>query len=217
MAFKPPPPLLEKVLRFKALEHKEGRFFLWGTPCVILPMASSAFLFKLIEEAYGSEVVKNSLYYTGKFQAIRGVQIINKRFGYAETLQDERKILEFNTQQLELLGLGSWKWRKMGFGQDNVFILYGKSPFAEIYKRFFGWRKEAVDYYMAGIIAGGLESITGKKFNCIEQGCIVKGGAYCELTAKPSTDWKRGEFKKFDAYEKLEKKISIALSIKADI
>lgn len=217
MVFRPPPPLLEKVLRFKAIQHKEGKFFLWGTPCTILPMASSAFLFKLVEEAYGPEVVKNSIYYTGKFQAIRGVQIINKRFGYAETMQDQKKLLEFNTQQLELLGLGSWQWKRMGFGSDNIFILSGKSPFAEIYKRFFGWRKEVVDYFMAGIIAGGLEGITGKKFDCVEQGCIAKGGTYCELMAKPSTDWTKDEFKEFGAYEKLEKKISVALSIKADI
>lgn len=224
MAFRPP-PLLQKVLRFKSMEHKDGKFLLWGTPCLISPLNVTVFLFKFLGENYGFDTAKECMYFTGKFQAKLGIYIINKRFGYAKTILDKRRLLEFNTTQTEVLGLGQWHWKRMGLGTDNIFIVYGISPFAEMYKRLFGMSKDVVDYFHMGIAAGGIEATVTEKMVCIEETCVAKGDSYCQFITKPIDQWDRNDklvkqnkflFEKSDLDKKLQEKINVVLAIKPE-
>ncbi|HLC46803.1 MAG TPA: V4R domain-containing protein [Candidatus Nanoarchaeia archaeon] len=190
MAFRPPPKIFEKVMRFKALKFEEGgALTLWGIPSFVIPLHTQIYLLKLIEKDCGAEEAKHIFYNLGKFQAKTGFDIINKRFGYAKTLEEKRRLLEFNTGQTELLGLGAYKFVRMDFKND-VYVVVGNSPFAEGYKKFFGLQKSPVDYFFAGACAGAVQASIEKDVVAIEVKCMAQGHNQCEFMIKTRENWK---------------------------
>ena len=155
MVFNPPSALMQKVARFKALEHKDGKVLLWGVPCSVDPIYLQIYMYKLIINNSSNEIANSIRYHT----AIEGMKIVNERFGYAETIQDKKKLLEFNTGQTEVLGLGKFEIIKMDFENKLFIVKTIKSPFAEEYKRFFGIQKKAVDYWVMGMWTGAIETL----------------------------------------------------------
>lgn len=64
-------------------------------------------------------------------------------------------------------------------------IIHAKSIFAEEYMILNGMQKQPIDHHFAGILAGTLEEITGKKVACTETVCVSCGRQYCEFVLKP--------------------------------
>ncbi len=189
MPFSIPSPIMQKVARLKALQHKDGKFLIWGNPAFIDPVYIQIYYHKLMENNTSFETANTMRYYTAKFQAMIGMDIINKRFGYAQTMLDKKRLLEFNMGQTEVLGLGKSTLFKSDFEKDAFIIRVMVSPFAEEYKRFFGTQKDPVDYWFMGAWAGTIESLIGKKTLCLENSCIAMGAKFCEFTIKPVEMW----------------------------
>lgn len=184
-----PSPIMQKVARFKSLQHKDGKFLIWGNPAFIDPVYIQLYYHKLVESHTGFEHSNRVRYYTAKFQSMIGMKIINERFGYAKTLGDKKKILNFNMGQSEVLGLGKFEVAKQDFN-NNVFIIRSKvSPFADEYKRFFGVQKNPVDYWISGCLAGIIESLIKKQVLCLETSCVASGNTFCEFMIKPEDQW----------------------------
>jgi predicted hydrocarbon binding protein len=190
MAFRPPPAILQRVMRLKAINHKDGKFLLWGIPCFISQLYAYVYLYKLIESRSGKKESMSLNYSLGKLQGKQGFRMISKRFGYAETMHDKKMMLEFNSGQAELVGIGSLEWLKMDF-DANHFILRVKSPIAEEYKRFFGLQKEPVDHFIRGEMTAYIEEISKKKIFTVETVCSAMGKPYCEFVSKPVEDWNK--------------------------
>jgi hypothetical protein len=196
MAFRPPPAIVQRVMRFKAIKHEDGKFLIFGNPAFIDPIYVQVYYHKLVEKKCGDEA-NRIRYYTAKLQAMIGTKIINERFGYAKTIPDKEKLTEFNQGQPEIMGLGQFQRVRMDF-KNNLFIYSGRSPYAEEYKRFFGPQKGPVDYWLMGMWAGAFEAITNKKMLCIEKRCVAAGSKTCEFVIKPVKDWEKSELKKYE-------------------
>jgi len=197
MALNLPPLILQKTLATKTLEFKEGKLYLWATPCFIDPIQLQTYYHRLNEHSCGYKKANRIRYYTGKLQAMTGMKIVNQRFGYAKTISDKKRLLLFNAGQTELLGLGKFQWQKIDF-KNELFMCNTISPFAEEYKRFYGMQKNPVDYWIMGTWAGTIESLTGKKMLGLEGSCIAKGDRYCQFIIRPVDKWNKSDniFKK---------------------
>jgi predicted hydrocarbon binding protein len=194
MRFKAPPQLLERVLRFRAIQHKEGRVTLWGIPATINQSYSNVYLQKLIEKKYGAKECTNIFYSLGVFQGRAAFKMISDRFGYAKTFQDKKKLLKFELGQGIVTGHGIFNWIRMDFNK-NVFISKGISPHAEEYKRFFGIQKNPVDHFLRGVGSAYIEEVIGKGTFCVESKCIARGDKYCEFMIKSLESWDRSDSK----------------------
>ncbi|HLC98682.1 MAG TPA: 4-vinyl reductase [Candidatus Nanoarchaeia archaeon] len=193
MGFKAPPSIMQKVMRFKALKYEEGgTLTIWGNPCSLIPLYIQIYFHKLAAKSTSDDELKWMLYHTAKFQTSIGFRIINERFGYAKTMQEKKQLLEFNTGQTEILGLGTWKFVRMDF-DNNIFIVEGHSPYAVEFKRFFGMQKEPIDYFFCGSCAAAVETIIGKPMLAIESKCIAKGDKQCSFIIKPVNKWDKDD------------------------
>ena len=88
---------MQRVLRFKAIQHREGGVFLWGIPCFISQLYVYVYLQRLLEEEMGFQKTASILYNLGYFQAKEGMKMISERFGYAKTIPDKKKLNPLKT------------------------------------------------------------------------------------------------------------------------
>jgi hypothetical protein len=204
MAFKPPPEILQRVMRMKAIKIENGQFSLWGIPGTINTFFSVAYFQRLLEDRIGLPQAHNIFYSMGYLQAENGTEMVMKRFGYADSIPDRKKLMEFNSGQAEMTGLGQIEFVREDF-KNNIFILKVSSGFAREYKRVFGMQKYCVDAYLRGSIDGGISPVVGTEMFTVETQCIVQGKPYCEFLMKPLKSWEKSD-KFFKAqYVKREK------------
>lgn len=190
MAFRLPPAILQKVLRFSAIKHEGGKFFLWEIPCFISELYTFVYLQRLLEDKLGQKGAHSILYNMGFLQAIKGIKMITERFGYAKSISDKDKLLEFNSGQGELVGTGRIKLVRKDY-KKSIFISRISSPIAEEYKKFFGIQKNSIDCFLRGLAAGAFEGIIGKKMFSVETQCLATGKSYCEFVTKPMKSWSK--------------------------
>lgn len=195
MAVKTTPGILEKTKRFKEIRHEGGKFLIWGNPAFIDPIYLQLYYHKLVENACGNDA-NRIRYYVAKTQAIIGSRIISERFGYAKTIPDKKRLMDFLRGQTDILGLGHFENVRVDF-KNNLFIYKTRSPYAEEYKRFFGFQKHPVDYWLMGMWAGAFENLINRKMLCLEINCIAAKSHWCEFVIKPVESWdkKSPEFK----------------------
>ena len=194
-----PPPIVQKTLATKAFHFEDGKVFLWDTPCFMDPIQIQTYYHRLNEHHTGFEVANRIRYYTAKVQSMTGMKIVNQRFGYAETLREKEQLLQLNTGQAELLGLGKFTWVRIDF-ENELFIGNCISPFAEEFRRFYGAQDHPIDSWLMGCWAGCIESIIGKKSLCLEVLCIGKGDKECQFVVKPLEKWDAND----DVFKKLQ-------------
>lgn len=188
MAFKLPSELLQKVLRFKALQHKEGRLKLWGIPAFLSPAYVFVYQQEMLIKKVGYKKAMDIMYLTGKFQARQAFRMISKRFGYAKTIPDKKKLLDFEIGQGIVAGHGPFKCVHADF-KDKTFIIKGISVMAEEYKRFYTAKKRFIDHFLRGLIVAFVEEVSEEKMMCIEKKCISRGNQFCEFVIKPVDKW----------------------------
>ena len=184
-----PSEILIKSQLLKSLRHDNGKFLMWDTTCTIDPILFQIYYQKLIERHLSKEEANIIRYYVAKAQAGWGSEVMDKKYGYTKSLKAKKEILDFDRGQTELVGIGKFDLVRADFAK-NEFISRTKSPYAEVYKIFFGLQKECVDFWLMGIWAGGIEPIVHEKLACFETTCIAKGDTYCELHIKPIKSWK---------------------------
>jgi len=188
MAFKAPPKILQKILRFNAIKFKEGKLLVVNVPGLLSPLYVNIYLQRLLENDIGEKKAMNLLYNIGKFQGIQGLKITNNYFGYAKTIKNKRELLIFSGDQSEVTGLGKFKWVLTDFNK-NIFIVRGKCSIGEEYKRFFGIQKNAVDHFTRGQAAAMVEGTINQQVLAVETKCIATGNPYCEFVVKPIKIW----------------------------
>jgi predicted hydrocarbon binding protein len=181
---------LQKVIGFRALKWKDGKLIIWNVPGFLSQLYTVVYQQRLMENQFGTRNTMETFYNTGKFQARKGVEMFNKRFGFSQKIQDIEKLLEFNIGQSEFVGLGRFQWVKLDF-ENEIFICVGKSSFAEEYKKFFGIQKGAVDHLIRGCATASIEAVLNKKMLGIETNCVGEGKPFCQIVVRPIEKWDR--------------------------
>ncbi len=192
MAFKPPPAILQRVMKFKAIKHKEGKFLLWDIPCFISELYTFIYLQRLLEKELGVKKTADILYSMGYLQAEKGIKMVTDRFGYAKTISDKKKLMEFNLGQSEMVGMGQFEIIRLDF-EDEILIIKGNPPAAHEYKRFFGTQKNPVDYFVRGSLGATGKLSFNKRCLCVETMCTAMGKQYCEFMVKPIDKWDKND------------------------
>ena len=188
MALSLPPPIIQKVARLRALQYKGSDLVLWDTPCILTPIQMEVYKNFILLKEFGSKC-RPLQYLIAKLQAKTGVKIVNEKFGYADTLLDKKRLLDFNVGQFELLGHGKVDIIKLDF-ESLEFIFKTSSTYAQEYKSLVGLQKFPVDFTMAGLAAGCLEGVCGKQMFCLETRCI----------AKPIDKWNKKQINGFEKF-----------------
>ena len=163
-------------------------------PSTINPIIIQIYYQKLIEMHCSKKEADRIWYYAGKSQARLGSDLVDKKYGYSKSLKSKKKILELDIGQPEIVGMGKFDLMRADF-KNNIFISRCRSsPYAEVYKMFFGLQKECVDFWLMGIWAGGIEPIVNEKLVCFETNCVAKGDKYCEFIIKPVKAWGKKDY-----------------------
>lgn len=184
--------IIERVIRFKEFKHDRGKFLVFGIPGNMSANYVNIFLWRLLEKKFGKKKTMEVLYNVGKFQALQGINIFNKRFGFAKKITNKKKLLEFGLKNFAFVGAGTFEIKRADI-ENLFFIITGKSNFAEEYKRFFGPQKAHYDDAMRGAFAGTVEAIFGKKVFCVKTRCISQGKPACEFVIKPLEKWNKND------------------------
>ena len=194
MTFKPPPAIVQRVMRFKALKYEqEGRLSLWGVPANLIPVYSNVFLQRLIEKELGQKKAASINYAMGKFVSYQTFKMVSERFGYAKTIQDRARLLKFNSGQGEMTGLGTYEWKKIDM-ENNDYMIRGTSTFSQEYRRFFGVQKKPVDHFIRGCLEAYVETASGKGgMFCIETMCLAAGNKQCEFLIRKKDAFSKKE------------------------
>ncbi len=199
--FTPPPEILQRVLGFKAIEHKDGKIFIWGLGGSFIPYPTTIFLLRLLEKEFGQEKAANIFYTIGKIQGAQTFELITKKFGYAKTIREKSNLLRFNQGQSDVAGNGHIEWKIIDF-EKNFFSAKGATPYAQEYLKLFGLQKNGVDFFMVGQAAGIIESVTNKKMNAFETQCVACGKQFCEAIVFSSD--KKSKFSKYPNYREFK-------------
>jgi predicted hydrocarbon binding protein len=188
MAFNPPPKILQKVLGFRAIKYEDGGLSIWGIPMTFNILSIEVLMQKLMSDGCNPSKIMEILYNLGRAQAYHATKTLCERYGYSKTISDMKKLLEFDTGQMDLIGRGRFEWTRMDF-ENCTFHVRGKVPFAVQYRKIYGMQKKPVDHFMRGIGAGAVEYLTKRKVLCIEMQCLACGKEECLFVIKPVEAW----------------------------
>lgn len=176
--------LLERVLRFKSISWKDGKFLIGSIPSFISLAYPKVYEQRLMEKIVGEEKARIILFSAGKFQSREGTKIFNDKYGFAKKIPDKKRLLEFNIKQTQFVGWGKFVFTAIDFKSD-YYVIKGMSQIAAEYRRLFGLQNKPVDHFMRGQAIAMIEEIIGKKMQGIETKCIAKGDNFCEFVIRP--------------------------------
>jgi predicted hydrocarbon binding protein len=148
----------------------------------------NSYSFKAYRDAI-SEIIGHGadavLYLAGKRHTEEFVKGILKESTLARFAKQFRwgrnKIAEKVADVLTHYGYGYTTVEKVDFEKESI-VLLENSCVARNYKKR---QKRPVCFYVAGLIAGGANAITGKRYECRETHCIAKGDKVCRFVVKP--------------------------------
>lgn len=169
----------DKIIFGKHFKWKEGQFFIWNVPGINFPMYTYIELLHSIGAKCKS--LDRILYSVAEKQAVIAVDYMRQRFGFKK----EKDIIDSVLGQIALLGMGQLKLVMLQLSEGAGIFKNEKSPFAMYHKQMYGASSSPVDAYLAGIIAGTIEGVTGKTVVCIETKCVAKGDSACVFEVMP--------------------------------
>lgn len=166
---------------------KDGEFFIWNIPGMNLPMYTYIEIIELLRKECPK--IDQILYAVGERQAVIAVDYMKNRFGIKRAVDQINSVL----QQTVLLGFGELTCVKCNLEEGAALYKNEKSPFAKYLRQMCGLTATPVDAYLSGVLAGTLQSVTGKALVCIETKCIAKGDPCCYFEIKLPKDLKENE------------------------
>ncbi|MFH0978163.1 MAG: 4-vinyl reductase [Candidatus Woesearchaeota archaeon] len=182
------PSILEKIIRFQAFKWKDGKIILWNVPGYLSPLFSVVYQQRLLEKLHGHNEAAEFFYNVGKFQGQQTFRVIARNYGYNNLIKDKKRLLEFQTGQSALVGVGEYTWVK--FDMDNKkFVVRGRSSFADEYVALFGIQKKPVCHLVRGLCAGFIEELIKEPCLSIETSCIASSNPVCEFVVRPLKAW----------------------------
>jgi predicted hydrocarbon binding protein len=182
------PGILEKIIRFHAFQWKDGKIILWNVPGYLSPLFVVVYQQKLMEKKCGHKASADFFYNVGKFQGIQTFRVIAKSYGYGNLIKDKKKLLDFQTGQSALVGVGKYKWVRFDL-TNKIFVVRGRSSFADEYSAIFGIQKVPVCHLVRGLSAGFIEELIGEKCLAIETSCCAMAKPVCEFVVRPLKNW----------------------------
>lgn len=159
--------------------------------------------FSILEE--GFKILEENFYFQPLNQLLIFQNNVRKKFGKkgldliyetnkesfldfikeVERFADKKeKFLEVIFNFISHLGFGSLKILEINEKELKAIVEIKNNNFAKLYVKKFGFQKECVDYFLAGILAGYFSKFFDKNVDCKEESCIAKKDQSCRFIIK---------------------------------
>lgn len=199
-------PIINKLQsRGNLFRHtKDGALLSADLKAIMIPMTTEVVKQKLLLDTSCDNKSHDILYYTGFFQGVAAVRLLNK-YGFKEP----KKVFDVILQQSSLGGHGNVELQQFSPSKRHVMVKLN-SIFAKQTRAVFGVSKVPVDHFVRGNIAGVLTELFGCDMVGVEKQCIVQGKDYCILSFVPledSSDLSSAEKEQVPASSEIYKKI----------
>jgi hypothetical protein len=174
---------VQRILGQKHISWKDGEFFLWNIPGMILPMHTILDITHSLQQKYGQDA-NMLLYQVGERQTVLAIDYMKTKFGFKRDTDVINSVL----QQSTLLGYGNFRLLNLDVEKGLAVFKNLNNPFAKAYLSNYGLAKEPIDYYFSGTKAGIIEAIAGEALAAFETKCIAKGDPYCLFEVRKPED-----------------------------
>jgi len=153
---------------------EEGTIKIWGDYSIFVPINAFITLFDKMKEEIGEKETEEIFYWLGRMNGKNATEMLIKRFGANK--KDIPLFVNGATQD----GMGYLQIHEYDKKNFKYGVVVGtNSILAESHKKHNGVQKKQIDYYLAGILAGGVEPLINKDYEVEEIECVAKGDKKC--------------------------------------
>lgn len=176
--------ILKKTLGHNQIVFNNGILSVWNMPCILDPISSVVVNDYMNITSFGKKV-SDLQFYLIKARAKVGMEFLHKQWGY----KNIRQVLDFQIETTSLMGRGITKLIRFDEKNKTAIVKIEVNPYAEFYKKLFGFQKNPVDNF----IRAGMSGLFSYAFNtdmlAIETECIAMGKPYCVIEIKEKSKW----------------------------
>lgn len=166
---------VKKLILHKCLKYENGTFSIWDVPMFFFPYEAFCFTQNKFTENLGEDFNK-LLYICGFIQSYNGTKVLIKKFGMKA---EKKEFFDQITSQAHMTGQGSFDIISEDKEKDMFVVENSINPIAKEYLEMYKKQENCIDYYIAGLMAGGFSGIYDKNYVTIEKECIAKGDPKC--------------------------------------
>lgn len=177
------------MITYGGFSFEEGVIRVWGDPSLFVPARAFVTLYNDLKKELGTEA-SDIFYWLGRLYGKNSTEMLLKKFGF-----DKKNLPDFINGATQD-GFGYIEAKKLVLN-EHLFegeVTGKNSTFSISYKNLFGKQKKPIDFYLAGILAGGAEPLFNRNLICTEKKCMVMGDKNCLYSFK---DTKKIETPKF--------------------
>jgi len=168
------------MVSYGGFTFEEGIMKIWGDPSLFIPIEAFVDLFYLIEQKIGKKDAHDIYYWLGRVYGKNSTLMLINRFGL-----DKKNLPDFlngATQDgMGYLKISDYDDKNFNYGT----VLSTNSTFAIEYSKKYGKTNEVIDFYLAGILSGGIEPLVDKFSIVSEKECMAKGDSRCVYDFNP--------------------------------
>jgi predicted hydrocarbon binding protein len=177
------------MIAYGGFNVEDGVMKIWGDPSLFVPMEAFITLFYEIENKLGKDTAHDVFYWLGRLTGKNATEMLIKRYGL-----NRKNIPDFLNGATQD-GMGYLRIKDY----DNINLTYAivtsiNSTFAIEYSKKYGKTNFPVDYYLGGILAGGIEPLVDQIAHVYEKECMAKGDSQCLYYFEPLTNHPQYDF-----------------------
>ncbi len=176
------PPFIQRLKGHQQIKfEKDGALIIGGIKGILFPISTLIF-WDIIKKKYGKKYSEDVINYTvGKIQGIFAGKYPVKKFGIKMKKKD---LIQLVISQSHLTGIGNLQILKYNNEKKEILIKNTNSIYAKQYRTLLGLQSRPVDFFLAGNLAGVMESILDVKMECSEKCCVAMGKEICIFEVK---------------------------------
>lgn len=198
--------ILKKIIGHGSLQFNNGMLTVWNVPIILMPLNTYILLNQIMIEKFGNDA-RDIIYYLIKRQAMGGMEILEKQFGY----KDMKRIVQYQLGTSALMGVGPHHLIRYDEKNKIAIVKIEPNPLAEISKKMFGIVKNPIDHFARGGMAGIFSYAFKEEVIAIETQCNATGKQNCIIEIKPKKLWNLKDINVLNQMPKEEKEYSIII------
>ncbi len=167
----------------KLIVDSNGNAKLFDEFILLMPIGVLVKLRERLVKNIGEAKTNKIFMELGEFQVEAAAKRYIKKLNFQKI--DKRKIMEFTSYILNILGWGNVIIEKFSFNEKTASIILKNSTFSLKYKLLFKDSNKPIDYWVAGMLKKHFSVIFETKLDIKEEKCMACGDNFCKFIIKP--------------------------------
>ena len=176
--------ILKKIIGHGSLQFKNGMLTVWNIPTLLIPLNTYLLLNQTMMDRFGDDA-RDMFYYLIKNQAMSGMEVLEKQFGF----KDMKQLVQYQLGTSALMGVGPHHLVRFDEKNKIAIIKIEPNPVAEVSRKLFGTVEMPVDHFARGGMAGIFSYAFKTDVVAIETSCKACGKNECIIEVKPRDAW----------------------------